>query len=79
MATFGKFNKNSPDNIFEIGYGTDTNNRLNAFEVLKDGRAKVQSAPVDDDDIVRKLDLSDAISAIPLDSVITTEMVDVIF
>ena len=27
--------------------------RKNAFEVLKDGRAKVQSAPVDDNDVVR--------------------------
>lgn len=71
--------------IFMVGNGdedassSETQRRSNAFEVLKDGRAKVQSAPVDDDDIVRKLDLSDAISAIPLDSVITTEMVDVIF
>lgn len=58
MATFGKFNKNSPDNIFEIGYGTDTNNRLNAFEVLKDGRAKVQSAPTENDDVVRLQELN---------------------
>lgn len=59
MATFGKFNKNSPDSIFEIGCGTDTNNRLNVFEALKDGRAKVQSAPVDDDDVVRKKELTE--------------------
>lgn len=61
MATFGKFNKNSPDNIFEIGCGTDTNNRSNVFEALRDGRAKVQSSPIDNDDVVRKADLDNRI------------------
>ena len=75
----GTFNEDKADTYFEVGNGTSDTNRKNAFEVLKDGRAKVQSAPTEDDDVVRKLDLSDAISAIPLDSVITTEMVDVIF
>lgn len=79
QQVIGKYNANSSNALFIIGNGTSTNNRKNAFEVLKDGRAKVQSAPTEDDDVVRKLDLSDAISAIPLDSVITTEMVDVIF
>lgn len=34
---------------------TDTNQ---SFKVMKDGRAKVQSAPVDDDDVVRKKELN---------------------
>ena len=75
----GVYNADNPNALHIVGNGTSENARKNAFEVLKDGRAKVQSAPVENDDVVRKLDLSDAISAIPLDSVITTEMVDVIF
>ena len=41
--------------MFEVGVG-DYNNRLNGFEVLKDGRAKVQTAPKDNDDVTRKGD-----------------------
>ena len=46
--------------LFMVGNGssdTDTG-RKNAFTVLWDGRAKVQSAPVDDDDVVRLIDLT---------------------
>ena len=35
---------------------TDTNQ---SFKVMTDGRAKVQSAPVEDDDVVRKKELTD--------------------
>lgn len=56
-ALFGYNNKFNTKAIIEVGNGTDTN-KSNAFEVLKDGRAKVQSAPVDDDDVVRKADLA---------------------
>ena len=75
MATFGKFNKNSPDNIFEIGCGTDTNNKSNAFAVLKDGRAKVQSAPTESDDVVRELELDAKID----DLFVTQEMASFLF
>lgn len=52
----GRFNNQKPDTMFEVGVG-DYNNRVNGFEVYKDGRAKVQTAPVDTDDVVRKLEL----------------------
>ena len=52
----GRFNNQKPDTMFEVGVG-DYNNRLNGFEVLKDGRAKVQTAPKDNTDVVRKLEL----------------------
>lgn len=52
----GRFNNQKPDTMFEVGVG-DYNNRVNGFEVLKDGRAKVQAAPQDNDDVVRKLEL----------------------
>lgn len=44
--------------LFMVGNGNNMDNRKNAFTVLWDGRAKVQSAPVDDDDVVRKIDLT---------------------
>ena len=56
----GKYNKvqNNSGRLFIVGNGTSTDDRKNAFEVLEDGRAKVQSAPVDDEDVVRKKELS---------------------
>lgn len=55
-AIFGYNNKFNTKAIIEVGNGTDTN-KSNAFEVLKDGRAKVQSAPTENYDVVRKLEL----------------------
>ena len=52
----GRFNNQKPNTMFEVGVG-DYNNRVNGFEVYKDGRAKVQTAPKEDDDVVRKLEL----------------------
>ena len=53
----GKYNVDNRDAIFEIGNGTSDTNRKNAFEVLKDGRAKILGAPKDDDDVVRLAEL----------------------
>lgn len=53
----GKQNVVRTDALFQVGNGTDYNNRRDAFAVLKDGRAKVQTAPSDSDDVVRKDDL----------------------
>ena len=54
----GVYNADNPNALHIVGNGTSENARKNAFEVLKDGRAKVQSAPVDADDVVRKADLA---------------------
>lgn len=51
-----KYSKNAQ---FIVGNGT-LENRSNAFEVLADGRAKVQTAPKDNDDIVRFEELKTA-------------------
>lgn len=57
-AIFGRYNtKNRIDAILEIGNGTSDTDRSNAFEVLSDGRAKVYTAPQEDADVVRKLEL----------------------
>ena len=50
---------------------TDTNH---SFKVMTDGRAKVQTAPVDNDDVVRKLEL-DRVAV----NVLTQEQVDLLF
>lgn len=53
----GKQNVVRTDALFQVGNGTNYNQRRDAFVVLKDGRAKLQAGPIDDDDIVRKEDL----------------------
>lgn len=50
---------------------TDTNH---SFKVMTDGRAKVQTAPTENDDVVRKLEL-DAVGV----NVLTQEQVDLLF
>ena len=64
----GYYNVGKADTLLEIGAGTSDKGK-NIFEVLKDGRAKVQSAPVDDDDVVRLKELS----------ILTQEQVDSLF
>lgn len=53
----GKQNVGRTDALFQVGNGTSYSQRRDAFAVLKDGRAKLQAGPVDDDDVVRKADL----------------------
>ena len=54
----GVYNADNPNALHIVGNGTSENARKNAFVVLKDGRAKVQTAPKDNDDVVRKGDLA---------------------
>ncbi len=55
QTVLGRYNKPDADAFFIVGNGTPDNIQ-NAFEALNDGRAKVQSAPVEDDDVTRKGD-----------------------
>lgn len=62
QTVFGQFN--DPDTIddgktaiFQVGVGKSESERKNAFEVLWDGRAKVQTAPKSANDVVRKTEL----------------------
>ena len=50
----GVLNDSQANDLFEVGNGTSATTRSNAFRVLKDGRAKVQTAPTEDDDVVTK-------------------------
>ena len=56
LAAFGRYNNPTTGDIVEVGNGTG-DSRSNAFAVLTDGRAKVQTAPKDNDDVVRKSEL----------------------
>mgnify|MGYP004541299889 CR=1 FL=1 len=60
QTVVGYYNKADSPAIFEVGNGTGNayDTRKNAFEVLHDGRAKVQSEPIDGDDVVRLQDIS---------------------
>ena len=70
QTVIGRYNKiNESENqseweLFQVGngWGSADNQRSNAFSVLYDGRAKVKSAPIDDDDVVRKGDLRGGVS-----------------
>lgn len=50
----GMSNYDDSNNIFEVGKGS----KSNAFEVRKDGRAKVAAAPTEENDIVRLKELN---------------------
>jgi hypothetical protein len=50
----GKFNNSLDTDLFQVGNGNADNDRKNAFRVLQDGRAKVQTAPSENDDITNK-------------------------
>lgn len=62
QVVVGTANEGKSDTVFEVGNGSYTQdasgaihitNRKNAFEVLSDGRAQVQTAPKEEKDIVR--------------------------
>ena len=50
----GKYTAENTNALFKIGNGTGDKNGKNAFEVLSDGRATVQTGPKDSNDIVIK-------------------------
>jgi hypothetical protein len=40
QIVFGKYNQNKEENVLEVGYGNDDYNRLNIFEIDKEGNIK---------------------------------------
>ena len=61
----GRFNRNTPYTIFEVGNGANDSNRSNAFEVYDDGHAEVKIMGTTDNSITTKKYVDDKISAIP--------------
>ena len=53
--------------------GGDSTTRKDLFAVLADGRAKVESAPLDNDDVVRKIDLDTEISKVSENLIYVTD------
>lgn len=53
----GKHNTSRDDAQFQVGNGTDANNRNDAFVVYKDGRAEVDGAPASEKGVIRLADL----------------------
>lgn len=74
----GHYNKSVANALMEIGNGTSPDDRKNAFEVLQDGRAKVQSGPVEGDDVVRKIEFDTKLDSSEF-SVLTQSQVDLLF
>lgn len=74
LAAFGRLNNPTTGHILEVGNGSD-GSRSNAFAVLSDGRAKIQSSPIEDDDAVRKLELDKKITG----TFVNQQMADMLF
>jgi hypothetical protein len=64
QSVMGKFNENKKDTLFEVGDGTDEQNRSNAFEVYKDGHAEVKVVGNSDNSIITKRYIDDEIDTI---------------
>lgn len=62
QMTVGENNANKNNTLFEVGNGESEEERSNAFEVLRDGRAKVQSEPTEETDVVRLKDVSNYVT-----------------
>ena len=60
QSVLGKYSAVNDNAIFVVGNGTGSasSSRKNAFEVLKDGRAKVHGVPVEGTDVLRLKDLN---------------------
>lgn len=63
QTVVGEYNEAKDTTFFEVGNGS-ASKRKNAFEVLKDGRAKVYGAPTQAEDVVRKTELDAALARI---------------
>ncbi len=59
----GRFNKVDSELLFAVGDGDGDSNRKNTFEVLKDGRAVIQKAPINDMDVANKKYVDEAVAA----------------
>lgn len=73
----GQYNRvqNNPGRLFIVGNGTSPDDRKNAFEVLFDGRAKIQTTPQDTDDVANKGYVDDSIKINTLDTAYTGNII----
>lgn len=57
QVVVGTWNKDSSDDIFQVGYGSDGDNRKNALLVDKDGQVIVENTPTTENSVVRQKEL----------------------
>ena len=62
--TLGQYNNNKKDTLFEIGNGSSDENRTNAFEVYKDGTAKLKVQGESENSVVIKQYVDNKISSL---------------
>lgn len=53
QTAIGRFNSNNTNTLFEVGNGTDSSSRSNAFEVHKDGHAEIKLQGTSNASVVR--------------------------
>ena len=72
QTIFGRYSQTTADTLFAVGNGTgtDDNDRFSPFEVLKNNKVKVRTAPTESDDVLRLGDLPQSIQV--LDKLIPT-------
>ena len=70
QAVDGAFNEEDLEAVYIVGNGENDNKRSNAFVVKKDGRVKVQTAPTESDDVVRKEELDKKIVFVDIENLI---------
>jgi hypothetical protein len=70
QAVDGSFNEKDLEAVYIVGNGKSDTQRSNAFVVKKDGRAKVQTAPTESDDVVRKEELDKKIVFVDIENLI---------
>ena len=64
QSIFGYYNLKNANALLQVGNGV-VDDRSNAFEVLRDGRAKVYGAPQSAEDVVRKQELDTKVPNAP--------------
>lgn len=70
----GTYNDAQGTDVFSVGNGTSDTDRKSAFRALRDGRAKVQTAPIEENDVVRLKDLNTKLNKITTSSSATKRL-----
>ena len=63
QAAVGRYNEAISGNIFEVGNGSDADHRETIFAVTRDGRAKADTIPTDNNDLTNKYYVDNKIKA----------------
>jgi hypothetical protein len=66
QLVIGAFNEDEENALFIVGNGNNTDDRSNAFEVLKDGRVKSNGTPTEDNDLTPKKYVDDLFKTLNL-------------